>query len=131
MTHPRYTGRRYTKQEGDFNMLKHMLTFTDYLLQEEPAATNAAGNFPLLLATIEHAAKLIADQLRAAQLVDLLGQTGRVNTFGEDWNHLFSLPERRWVPAAGQATGCERLCDVRVKCDVGLYLRPWCPGIYS
>jgi len=84
MTHPRYTGRRCTIQKGDFNMLKHMLTFTDYLLQEEPAATNAAGNFPLLLTTIENAAKLIADQLRAAQLVDLLGQTGRVNTFGEE-----------------------------------------------
>src|SRR5258708_6385825 len=83
MTCPRYTGRRYTTQKGDFNMLKHMLTFTDYLLQEEPAATNAAGNFPLLFTTIENAAKLIADQLRAAQLVDLFGQTGRVNSFGE------------------------------------------------
>src|SRR5260221_14428631 len=65
-------------------MITHMLTLTDYLRQEEAPATNAAGNFPLLLATIEHAAKLIADQLRAAQLVDLLGQTGRVNTFGEE-----------------------------------------------
>ncbi len=65
-------------------MLKHMLTLTDYLLQEESTATNASGNFPLLLTTIENAAKLIADQLRVARLVDLLGQTGRVNTFGEE-----------------------------------------------
>src|SRR5260370_37665615 len=84
MTCPRYTGRRYTTQKGDFNMLKHMLTFTDYLLQEEPAATNATGNFPLLFTTIENPAQLIADQLRAAQLVDLFGQTGRVNTFREE-----------------------------------------------
>jgi hypothetical protein len=35
-----------------------MLTLTDYLLQEEPTATNASGNFPLLLSTIEQAAQL-------------------------------------------------------------------------
>ena len=65
-------------------MITHMLTLTDYLRQEEAPATHAAGNFPLLLATIEHAASLIADELRAARLVDLLGQTGSVNIFGEE-----------------------------------------------
>src|SRR5260370_6998433 len=65
-------------------MITHMLTLTDYLRQEEAPATHAAGNFPLLLATIEHAATLIADQIRAARLVDLFGQTGNVNIFGEE-----------------------------------------------
>lgn len=65
-------------------MLKQMLTLTDYLLYEEPRATNASGNFSCLLTTIEHTAKLIADKLRTARLVDLHGQTGTVNTFGEE-----------------------------------------------
>ncbi len=45
-------------------MLKHMLTLTDYLLQAEPAATNASGSLPLVLTAIESTAKMIANQLR-------------------------------------------------------------------
>ena len=65
-------------------MIKHIHTLTDYLLQEEQVATNASGSFPLLLTRIENAAKLIADQIRALGLVDLLGTTGTINTFGEE-----------------------------------------------
>jgi len=65
-------------------MLKHMLTLTDYLLQEEPTATNPSGSLPLVLTAIQNAAKMIANQLRAAGLGDLLGKTGGINTFGEE-----------------------------------------------
>src|SRR5437588_7185726 len=65
-------------------MIKHIHTLTDYLLQEEQRATNASGSFLLLLTRIENAAKLIANQIRALGLVDLLGQTGTINTFGEE-----------------------------------------------
>ena len=65
-------------------MIKHIHTLTDYLLQEEQRATNASGSFLLLLTRIENAAKLIANQIRALGLVELLGQTGTVNTFGEE-----------------------------------------------
>ena len=65
-------------------MIKHIHTLTDYLLQEEQRATNASGSFLLLLSRIENAAKLIANQIRALGLVDLLGRTGTVNTFGEE-----------------------------------------------
>jgi fructose-1,6-bisphosphatase I len=65
-------------------MITHLLTFTDYLLQEERTATNASGSLPLLLSEIEQAAKRIADQIRVLGLVDLLGKTGGVNTFGEE-----------------------------------------------
>ena len=65
-------------------MIKHIHTLTDYLLQEEQRATNASGSFLLLLSRIEYAAKLIANQIRALGLVDLLGQTGTINTFGEE-----------------------------------------------
>jgi fructose-1,6-bisphosphatase I len=65
-------------------MIKHIHTLTDYLLQEEQRATNASGSFLLLLTRIENAAKLIANQVRMLGLVDLLGQTGMVNTFGEE-----------------------------------------------
>ncbi|MFL5657502.1 MAG: class 1 fructose-bisphosphatase [Ktedonobacteraceae bacterium] len=65
-------------------MIKHIHTLTDYLLQEEQVATNASGSLVLLLTRIEGAAKMIADQIRALGLVDLLGTTGTVNTFGEE-----------------------------------------------
>src|SRR5437868_1122295 len=73
-------------------MIKHIHTLTDYLLQEEQRATNAScrrargadGSFLLLLTKIENAAKMIANQIRMLGLVDLLGQTGMVNTFGEE-----------------------------------------------
>jgi fructose-1,6-bisphosphatase I len=65
-------------------MIKHIHTLTDYLLQEEQIATNASGSFLLLLTRIENAAKMIADQVRTLGIVDLLGKTGTVNTFGEE-----------------------------------------------
>jgi len=65
-------------------MITHMPTLTDFLLQEERTATNASAGLPLLLSNIENVAKAIADQLKAFGLVDLLGKTGRVNTFGEE-----------------------------------------------
>src|SRR2546428_2830315 len=66
-------------------MFKSIPTLTDYLLQEEQqTATNASGSLPLLLTSIANATKRIADRLRAAGLVDLLGKTGTVNTFGEE-----------------------------------------------
>ena len=65
-------------------MIKHIHTLADYLLQEEQTATDASGSFFLLLNRIEDAAKRIADQVRAVGLVDLLGKTGTINTFGEE-----------------------------------------------
>jgi len=65
-------------------MIKHIHTLADYLLQEEQTATDASGSFFLLLTRIEDAAKRIADQVRAVGLVDLLGKTGTINTFGEE-----------------------------------------------
>src|SRR5437016_14625950 len=65
-------------------MIKHIHTLADYLLQEEQTATDASGSFFVLLNRIEDAAKRIADQVRAVGLVDLLGKTGTINTFGED-----------------------------------------------
>jgi len=65
-------------------MIKHIHTLADYLLQEEQTATDASGSFFLLLTRIEAAAKRIADQVRAVGLVDLLGKTGTINTFGEE-----------------------------------------------
>src|ERR1700682_2903808 len=70
--------------KGDFVMSKHVPTLTDYLLQEEQKAKSVSSNFPLLLIQIENAAKVIASQLRIAGLIDLLGKTGGVNTFGDE-----------------------------------------------
>jgi fructose-1,6-bisphosphatase I len=65
-------------------MIKHILTLTDYLFQEEQTATNAPGGLTQLLSAIEHAARVIADQLSTIGLANLLGKTDRVNSFGEE-----------------------------------------------
>src|SRR6266487_1881864 len=65
-------------------MIKHILTLTDYLLQEEQTAANAPGGLAQLLSIIEQAARVIADQLSTIGLVNLLGKTDRVNSFGEE-----------------------------------------------
>ncbi len=59
-------------------MIKHILTLTDYLLQEEQTAANAPGGLAQLLSIIEQAARVIADQLSTIGLVNLLGKTDRV-----------------------------------------------------
>ena len=69
-------------------MFKQILTFTDYLLQEDQKAKSASGSFPLLLTQIANAAKVIASQLAIAGLVDLLGKTGGVNMFGDEGQKL-------------------------------------------
>lgn len=69
-------------------MMTQPLTLTDYLFQEEQAAQSVSGSLPVLLEAIEQAAGRIADQIRVLGLVDLVGKTGGVNTFGEEVQQL-------------------------------------------
>lgn len=65
-------------------MPNHVQSFTDFLLESERQTPNAKGNFTLLLIQLENAAKIIASHVRQAGLVDILGQTGRKNSFEEE-----------------------------------------------
>jgi len=65
-------------------MYNSVLTLTDFILAEERKNPKATGRFTLLLTHIENAAKIIASHVKASGLVDILGKTGSINTFGEE-----------------------------------------------
>lgn len=65
-------------------MPQAVTTFTDFVLEEEHQLPHATGNFTLLLIQIEQAAKIIASHVKASGLVDILGTTGKQNSFQEE-----------------------------------------------
>src|SRR5438270_244464 len=65
-------------------MYKYTPTFTDFILSEQRKKPKATGRFTILMNQIENAAKIIASHVKASGLVDILGKTGKVNTFGEE-----------------------------------------------
>lgn len=79
------------------NMFKYVPTLTDYILHEEKKAKHASGSFTTLIAQIENAAKIIASHVRASGLVDIMGKTGDINTFGEEVQKLDEFSNRLMV----------------------------------
>lgn len=65
-------------------MYKHVTTLTDYILEEQRKHKNATGALSILLTQLENAGKIIASHVKASGLVDILGKTGKTNTFGEE-----------------------------------------------
>lgn len=65
-------------------MYKYVPTLTDYILREQANFPKATGRFTILISQIENAAKIIASHVKASGLVDILGKTGNINTFGEE-----------------------------------------------
>lgn len=58
-----------------------MVTLTDHLLSERKKTKH---DLTLLLHQIENASKIIASHVKASGLIDILGKTGKKNTFGEE-----------------------------------------------
>lgn len=58
-------------------------TFTDFVLQQEHHKSHS-GNLTLLLEQIARAGKIIGSHVRESGLVDILGKTGRKNSFSEE-----------------------------------------------
>lgn len=66
-------------------------TLTDHLLAERKIAKH---DLTILLHQIENASKIIASHIKASGLVDILGKTGRKNTFGEEVQKLDEFSDR-------------------------------------
>jgi fructose-1,6-bisphosphatase I len=58
-----------------------MLTLTDHLLNERKKNKH---DLTILLHQIENVSKIIASHVKASGLIDILGKTGKTNTFGEE-----------------------------------------------
>jgi fructose-1,6-bisphosphatase I len=62
-------------------MNKAIITLTDHLLAERRQSKH---DLALVMHQIENAAKIIGSHVRASGLADILGKTGKTNTFGEE-----------------------------------------------
>lgn len=65
-------------------MYQKVTTFTEFVLAEEKKFPQAKGNFTILMAHIENAAKIIASHVKKTGLVDIIGYTGDTNTYGDE-----------------------------------------------
>src|SRR5258708_24037597 len=72
-------------------MTKSVLTLTDHLLLERKQSRH---DLTILLHQIENASKIIASHVKASGLVDILGKTGNINTFGEEVQKLDEFSNR-------------------------------------
>lgn len=61
-----------------------LTTLTDHILTEQRRTKHITQGFHFLLTQIENASKIIASHVRASGLGDILGKTGKKNTFGEE-----------------------------------------------
>lgn len=65
-------------------MYTYIPTLTDHILQEQKNHTHAAGNFSILMMQLENTTKIIASHVKASGLVDIMGKTGEVNSYGDE-----------------------------------------------
>lgn len=65
-------------------MINHIKTLTDHILEEERKNKIATGSLTVLLMQIQDGAKIINHHVRLAGLTDILGDTGKTNSFNEE-----------------------------------------------
>lgn len=64
--------------------ISKITTFTDFILEEQHTHKRSTGRFTLLLEQIARSAKIIGSHVRESGLVDILGKTGKQNSFSEE-----------------------------------------------
>ncbi len=62
-------------------MQQAVITLTDHLLAERKKTSH---DLTILLHQIENVSKIIASHIKASGLIDIIGKTGKTNTFGEE-----------------------------------------------
>lgn len=85
--------------------MNNITTFTEFLLASERKIPQAKGNLTLLLVQLENATKIIASHVRESGLVDILGATGKKNSFAEEVQKLDVLSNEiliKHLAASGQ-----------------------------
>lgn len=65
-------------------MYHKVTTLTEFLLKKEKSIESATGSFTLLMTLLENSIKIIGSHIKKTGLVDILGATGGINTYGEE-----------------------------------------------
>lgn len=74
-------------------------TLTQFILEEERKHLDSSGSLTLLLTNIEDAVKIIASHVKNSGLVDILGETGGTNVYGEQVQKLDEFSNRMLIEA--------------------------------
>ena len=85
------------------------LTLSRFIIQKQPAYPGDAGELSSLLSQIGLVGKLIAQDLRRAGLIDILGTTGGINVQGETVKKLDEIANETFLKAFHQS---ELVCAV-------------------
>src|SRR5216683_1383170 len=73
-----------------------VITLTDHLLAERKKTKH---DLTLVLHQIENVSKIIASHVKASGLVDILGKTGKINSFGEEVQKLDEFANKFLIDA--------------------------------
>jgi fructose-1,6-bisphosphatase I len=65
-------------------MYTKVTSLTDHLLQEHKTSKTFSQGFITIFHQLENAGKIIASHVKASGLVDIIGKTGNMNSFGEE-----------------------------------------------
>ncbi len=68
--------------------MNKITTLTEFVLHEEKHAPHATGRFTLLLNQIAEASKIIASHVKRSGLADIMGKSGKTNSFDEETQKL-------------------------------------------
>ena len=79
------------------------LTLDRFITRKQAAQSGAAGEFSSLLAQIGLVGKLIAQDLRCAGLIDILGTTGAINVQGETVKKLDEIANETFLKVFDQS----------------------------
>jgi len=80
-------------------MQKGITNLSRFLLEEQRKIPGATGDFTLILEQIAFAAKIISREVNKAGLVNILGQVGSVNYFGEQQQKLDVFANEKLIQA--------------------------------
>ncbi|MGB3020319.1 MAG: class 1 fructose-bisphosphatase [Microgenomates group bacterium] len=68
--------------------MNKITTLTEFVLQEEHRVPNATGRLTLLLNQIAEATKIIASHVKRSGLADIIGKSGKTNSYDEETQKL-------------------------------------------
>lgn len=68
--------------------MNKIMTFTEFVLQEEHSVPNATGRLTLLLNQIAEASKIIASHVKRSGLADIIGKSGTTNVSADEQQKL-------------------------------------------
>jgi fructose-1,6-bisphosphatase I len=75
-------------------MFKAIPTLTDHILEDQQKHKHVTTGLHIVLLQIQNTAKIIASHVKASGLVDIVGKTGNINTFGDEVQKLDEFANR-------------------------------------